>query len=126
MAKNRIDRINEEILHALPAILRTVKDPRVQNAGMISVTHVDTAGDLSQCKVYLSVFAPGVELNKKEFTQGLKSCSGYIRKELAAQVKLRVAPEILFILDDSLDRGAKIIQLIQTTLESDQEKGNDL
>ena len=48
MAKNRLDRINEEILHALPSILRTVKDPRVQNAGMISVTHVDTAGDLAQ------------------------------------------------------------------------------
>ncbi len=120
MSKIRIDRINEEISHAVSEILPTVKDPRVQGAGMISVTHVDTAGDLSLSKIYLSVFPlAGKEVNPKELTQGLKSCSGYIRKELALRVKLRLSPELVFILDDSLDRGAKVINLINQTMKED-------
>lgn len=120
MSKVRIDRINEEISHAISEILPTVKDPRVQDAGMISVTHVDTAGDLSVSKIYISVFPlAGKEVNTKELKAGLKSCSGYIRKELSLRVKLRLSPEPVFILDDSLDRGAKVINLINHTMKED-------
>jgi len=125
MSKIRTDRINEEIEHAIAEIIRDVKDPRVRNAGMISVTHADTAGDLSVSKVYLSCFAPGKEINKKELIQGLKSCTGFIRKELGMKVKLRVIPELTFILDDSLDRGARVIDLIQKTVQTEEEKKNE-
>ena len=120
MSKVRIDRINEEISHAVSEILPTVKDPRVQDAGMISITHVDTAGDLSVSKIYISVFPlAGKEVNARELKAGLKSCSGYIRKELSLRVKLRLSPEPVFILDDSLDRGAKVINLINHTMKED-------
>lgn len=55
MASNRIGRINEEIQRELAAQLRRLKDPRVSQVGMVSVTRVDTTGDLRYAKVYISV-----------------------------------------------------------------------
>ena len=69
---NRIGRINDDIQRVLAERLRSVKDPRVQQ-GMISVTRVETTGDLRYAKVWLSVLG---ELNEKEFKRGLKSCAG--------------------------------------------------
>jgi len=124
MSKIRTDRINEEIEHAIAEIFTRVKDPRVRDAGLISVTHADTAGDLSSTKIYLSVYASGKEINRKELMQGLKSCTGFIRKELGIKAKLRIIPEITFILDDSLDRGSHVIELIQKTVQEEAEKKN--
>ena len=67
----RIGRINDDIQLALSSLLRLVKDPRVQQ-WMISVTRVETTGDLRYAKVWLSVLG---ELNEKEFRRGLKSCA---------------------------------------------------
>lgn len=118
----RTDRINEEIAKAISEILPTIKDPRVQKSGMLTITHVDTSGDLSQAKVYISVFynkdADQAHV-KKELKAGLKSSSGYIRKCLGTAIKLRSLPELFFILDDSLDRGARIIKLINDTIEEE-------
>jgi len=125
MSKIRTDRINEEIEHAIAEIIPSVKDPRIRDAGMISVTHADTAGDLSVSKIYLSVFSTSGDMNKKEFMQGLKSCTGFIRKELGIRVKLRVIPELTFILDDSLDRGAHVIDLIQKTVRKEEQKDHE-
>ena len=114
MSKVRIDRINEEIAKAIADILPTLKDPRIVSAGMISVTHVDTAGDLSLSKIYLSVYpTDGGVPDKKEIAAGLKSSSGFIRRELAARVRLRLSPELHFILDDSIAHGSKILDLIE-------------
>ena len=114
MSKVRIDRINEEIAKAVSEILPTVKDPRIASAGMISVTHVDTSGDLSLSKIYLSVFpTEGRTPDRKEIAAGLKSSTGYIRRELSLRVRLRLSPELHFILDDSIAHGAKILDLIE-------------
>ena len=99
MSKVRIDRINEEIAKAIAEILPTVKDPRIASAGMISVTHVDTTGDLSLSKIYLSVFpTDGQVPDRREIAAGLKSSAGFIRRELAMRVRLRLSPELHFIL----------------------------
>ena len=108
MASNRIGRINEEIQRELSSLIRTVKDPRV--TGMISVTAVNTTPDLKFCKVYVSV------LDKSDVNQvlkGLKSASGYLRRELGRALNLRNTPELTFVRDDSIDHGAHILDLLR-------------
>ncbi|MBR7081494.1 MAG: 30S ribosome-binding factor RbfA [Oscillospiraceae bacterium] len=108
MASNKLQRINEDIQYALSELVRSVKDPRVQQ-GMISITGVDTTGDLKYCKVYLSVL--GLQ-SEKELMKGLKSASGYLRRELGQRVKLRNVPELIFQLDRSIEYGAHINEIL--------------
>ena len=109
MASNRINRINEEIQKELSSLFRTLKDPRVQG-GMVTVTHVDTTSDLRYAKVFVSVLDKSQE---KDVVKGLKSASGYLRRELGAAVKLRYTPELQFIADDSIEQGAHILELLR-------------
>ena len=85
MANNRIARTNDDIQRVLSELLRSVKDPRVQQ-GMLSVTRVETTGDLRYAKVWISVY--GLQ-DEKEFRRGLKSASGWLRRELAKSLSLR-------------------------------------
>ena len=108
MANNRIGRINEEIQRELSSLIRSVKDPRV--TGMISITAVDTTPDLKYAKVYVSM------LDKSDCTQvlkGLKSASGWLRRELGHSLNLRYTPELTFVRDDSIDQGAHILDLLR-------------
>ena len=105
----RIDRISEEVRKALAEAIRSVKDPRVQQ-GMISVTRVETTGDLRYAKVWLSVLG---ELDEREFKRGLKSCGPWLRRELGAALSLRYTPELVFELDHSIEYGAHISKLIE-------------
>ena len=110
MSSNKIGRINDDIQRVLAARLRDVKDPRVQQ-GMISGTRVETTGDLRYCKVWLSVL--GLE-NEKEFRKGLKSASGWLRRELGATLDLRYTPELVFEVDHSIEYGAHISEMINS------------
>jgi len=109
MAGNRIGRINEEIQRELSALLRTLKDPRLQN-GLVSVTHVDTTSDLRYCKVYVSALDKSQEA---EVMKGLKSAAGYLRRELGAAVQLRYTPQLQFMADDSIQQGAHILEMLR-------------
>ena len=102
-------RVNEEIARELGDILRTVKDPRVSSA-FISIVNVDTTPDLKYCKIRFSVYNG----NTSETSKGLKSAAGYIRKELAARLNLRLTPELTFIPDTSIEHGAHISALIES------------
>ena len=110
MASNRINRINEEIQKELSSLLRTVKDPRVQNT-MISITRVETTPDLRYTKVYVSFLQ---EDKASEAMKGLKSAGGYLRRQLGTNLRLRYAPEIVWSLDDSITYGAKMLKLINS------------
>ena len=79
MASNRIGRINEEIQRELADQLRRLKDPRVSQVGMVSITRVDTTGDLRYSKIYVSVLDKNQE---RDVLKGLKSASGFLRREL--------------------------------------------
>ncbi len=109
MAGNRIGRINEEIQRELSALLRTLKDPRLQN-GLVTVTHVDTTSDLRCCKVYVSALDKSQEA---EVMKGLKSAAGYLRRELGAAVQLRYTPQLQFVADDSIEQGAHILEMLR-------------
>lgn len=110
MASNRIARINEEIQKELSGLLRNVKDPRVQGT-MISITRVETTPDLHYTKVYVSFLQ---EEKAKDAMKGLKSAAGFLRRDLAHNLKLRYAPEIVWALDDSITYGAHMLELINS------------
>ncbi len=104
MASYKIDRLQEDILRELTAILRELKDPRITPD--LTVVRAELAGDMGHCKVYVSSFA-GMD-HAKEACKVLKAASGYIRKELFARLKLRKSPELHFIADDSIAYAADI------------------
>lgn len=113
---NKLQRINDEIQRVLSSLLRGIKDPRI-NQGMISVTGVDTTGDLRHAKVYLSVY--GMQ-SEKEFLKGLKSASGYLRHELGQTIDLRYTPELTFEIDKSIERGSRINTILNTIEDPDR------
>ena len=117
---NRIGRINDDIQRVLAERLRSVKDPRVQQ-GMISVTRVETTGDLRYAKVWLSVLG---ELNEKEFRRGLKSCAPWLRRELGSALSLRYTPELVFEIDHSIEYGARISRMIEEIEEKDEQNAD--
>ena len=120
MSSNRINRINEEIQKELAALLRTVKDPRVQDT-MISITRVETTPDLRYTKVYVSFLQ---EERVKDAMAGLKSAAGYLRRQLGHNLQLRYSPEIVWSEDDSITYGARMLMLIYS-LEVKHDEDSD-
>ncbi len=112
--------IRQEICELL---LENINDPRLKN--FISVTEVSTSPDLKNARIYVSVL--GDQQNAKDVIQGFKSASGYLRRELSRRMLLRQVPELSFELDDSIERGVRIINLIQQVSEegSDRASGRD-
>ena len=109
MPSNRIGRINEEIQRELSEQFRRLKDPRV-SSGMVSITRVDTTGDLRYAKIYVSVLE---EAREKEAMKGLKSAAGFLRHELGQALQLRYTPQLQFIPDDSIEYGAHILEMLR-------------
>ena len=115
-------RVNEEVAHELANIIRELKDPRI--AVMTSVMDAFVATDLKTCKVYISVM--GDEEQQKKTMEGLRSAEGYIRRELAHSLNLRNTPELTFVLDRSIERGARMSRLIDEVMaQSAPEEEND-
>ncbi len=110
MAKNeaRLNRINEELRKELSSILAyDLKNPNI--TGMLSVTKVKITPDFKYAKVYVSI------LNSKNIDKtmnGLKESSGFIRSKIAKDINLRITPELVFEIDDSLEYGARIDSIL--------------
>lgn len=107
---NRVERISEEVARELAQLLRDVKDPRVSQT-MLSVVRCEVTNDMRWCKVFLSALG---EYDKKQLKQGLKSCSGFLRRELAQRLSLRYTPELVFVMDESIAHGAHIAAVLNT------------
>ena len=111
MPKNeaRLNRINEELKRELSQVLNfELKNPNV--TGMLSVTRVKITPDFKYAKVYVSI------LNSKNINktmEGLKESSGFIRSRLAKTVNLRITPELVFEIDDSIEHGARIDSILK-------------
>ena len=123
MPSNKLARTNDDIQYALSRLIRDIKDPRV-NQGIISITRVQTTGDLRYSKVWIS----GLSIqNEKEFLKGLKSASGWLRKELGSSLNLRYTPELVFELDHSIEYGAHINKLINSLeIAHDKDEADEL
>ncbi|HBT18535.1 MAG TPA: 30S ribosome-binding factor RbfA [Clostridiaceae bacterium] len=114
MAKYRSGRINEEMKKEISAIIMNgLKDPRI--TAMITITDVEVTSDLRYAKVYVSIF--GTETEKEESFLGLKNSAGFIRREVGKRIQLRYVPELIFVVDDTIDRGMHIDELIKKANE---------
>ena len=120
MPSNRIGRINEEIKRELSDQLRRLKDPRVSQVGMVSITRVDTTSDLRYARIYVSTLDKSQE---REVLKGLKSAAGFLRRELGRSLQLRYTPELQFLADDSIQHGAHILELLHRVEEQDAPAG---
>lgn len=120
MATNRrISRVAELIRREVSQmLLHDIKDDRV-GAGMISVTDVNVSGDLQHAKVFVSIY--GTEADRDETMEGLQSATGYIRSELGHRVRLRRTPEVVFLEDRSLERGTKVLSLLNQLSQERQD-----
>ena len=107
---NRILKINSEIQKIISEIFTyEIKNPNI--TGIITVTRVDTTNDLSLSRVYVSVFSP--KGDKHEIFNQILHSAGFIRKEVCERLDIRKMPYLEFILDESLDYGERIEQVIE-------------
>ncbi|GIP46620.1 Ribosome-binding factor A [compost metagenome] len=108
MAKNRTGRVGEQIKKELSVLIQSeLKDPRI---GFVTVTGVDVTSDLSQAKVYLSVF--GDEEKKNESLKAIEKATGFLRTEIGKRIRLRHTPELIFKIDESIAYGSRIEKIL--------------
>ena len=106
---SRKDRVAEQIRRELAELIRTeLKDPRV---GMISITDVEVTADYAHAKVFFSTLAGSEHV--AEVLVGLQKASGFLRRELGKRISIHMTPQLHFVFDQSLERGADLSQLIQ-------------
>jgi len=112
----RIERVNSIIRYEISQLLqRQVKDPRLGN--LVTLTEVSTSPDLRYARVFISRI--GSEKEKRETLSALVSASGFFRRQLAKRLRLRRIPELSFQWDDSIRRGAHLLELIDKVTTDD-------
>jgi ribosome-binding factor A len=110
---SRKDRVSEQIRRELAELLRSeVKDPRV---GMISITGVEVTADYAHAKVFFSTLAGSEAV--ASVLAGLHKASGFLRRELGKRITIHTTPQLHFVFDESLERGADLSKLIQEAVE---------
>ncbi|HAE62814.1 MAG TPA: 30S ribosome-binding factor RbfA [Eubacteriaceae bacterium] len=118
MANSRINRINETIKQELSVLIRkNIKDPRLTE--LLSIMKVDTTGDLRYAKVYISVY--DTDEKKNQAVDILNKAAGFLRKNIGKTLKTHYTPELIFVLDDSIEYGAHIDEVIRKLHEKDQD-----
>ena len=118
----RTERVSSLIQQEISDLLREqINDPRL--ASLISVTRVSTSPDLRHAKVFVSTL--GDEANKSEILRGFAAASGFLRRELANRLRIRHMPELSFHLDDSIERGAEVLRLIEQVISKNAENEDE-
>ena len=113
----RIERLNYLIREELSELIRRqTKDPRL--SCFLTVTRVDTSQDLSCAKVFISIM--GTDEEKDKAMAGLSSASGFLYRELRSRLSLRHTPQLIFYKDDSIERGAEVLKLINESSHSQE------
>ncbi|MFQ5933550.1 MAG: 30S ribosome-binding factor RbfA [Dehalococcoidia bacterium] len=114
----RVLRVNELLRDELSFLLqRKVHDPRLQR--LVTITRVSVSKDLSRAKVFVSVM--GSEEEKVQVFQGLKAASPFLRRNLGPRLSLRHIPQLSFQRDDSLEEGARVLELMNRVASSSQD-----
>lgn len=111
----RTDRIAQQIQREIAELVRLeINDPRVR---LVTITGVEVAGDYSHAKIFFT----RLDGKHEEALQGLESASGFLRKQLARSIKLRIMPQLHFVYDASVERGSHLSQLIDQAVASDRQ-----
>ena len=117
------DRTAEDIKREITALVRELKDPRVTSC-FLSIVRVEVTNDLSYCTVYISALE-GMD-KAKNAAKGLKSASGFIRRELGLRLRLRHVPELIFTPTDSIEYSAEISRILNSLdIKDDEEDPNE-
>ena len=119
MAQNRQERINEEVRRELSDIIRGLKDHRVMGK-IASVVSVEVTKDLKYAKAFISVM--GTPDEKKAYIDGLKSAAGFVRREVSQRLNLRCTPQFTFVIDNSVEYGIHINEIIHKINEKEDNK----
>ncbi len=115
----RTDRVAEQMQRELAELVRTeVKDPRVR---MVTLTGVEVARDYSHAKVFYTT----LEGNHAQVQKGLERAAGFLRSQLAHAMKLRITPQLHFVFDASVERGAHLSKLIDDAIADDARHPKD-
>lgn len=118
----RTERLNHLIQIEISDLLRKhINDPRLN--GLISVTAVEISNDLKNARVSISTL--GDTLDRNDVLKGFNSAAGYMRRELAHRLNIRVTPELSFEFDDSIEHGVNLISLIDKVAAEDKKSGAD-
>ncbi|MHB8658834.1 MAG: 30S ribosome-binding factor RbfA [Solirubrobacteraceae bacterium] len=121
MAKGRMRRVDEAVRAVLSeAIAKDLSDPRV---GFVTVTGVKTSSDLRHARVYVSVL--GDQDCREKTLGGLRSAHGFLQGRLAAELHLKHTPALRFEYDESVDRGMRISELLDSAPASEKRRGAD-
>ena len=106
---SRKDRVSEQIRREIAELVRVeVKDPRV---GMVSITDVEVTPDYAHAKVFFSTLAGSQTVDA--VLEGLQKASGFLRRELGKRIRIHTTPQLHFVFDQSLERGADLSKLIE-------------
>ena len=117
-SQSRQERVAEAIQHEVGQMLiRGLKDPRI---GLVTVTGAKVSPDLREAWVYYAVH--GDARVRQDTAVGLEAAKGFIRREIGKAVRLRSTPELHFVVDESIDRGERIEQLLKQVHEQDAER----
>lgn len=109
MANFNLKRLSEDIKRELSSAVSGVKDPRVSK-NFVTVTHVELTSDLSYCKVHIACL--GDEGRTAKAVEGMTAASGYFKKAIAARIRMRKMPELIFLPDNSLEYSAHIEEIL--------------
>ena len=116
----RVSRVSSLIKREVSQmLLNGIKDDRV-GSGLVSIIDVDVSGDLQHATIFVSIY--GTEEAKKATMEGLNSSVGFVRRELGNRIRLRRAPEVVFMEDNSLERGDYTLNLLETISKAREEK----
>jgi len=114
MSKKRNSRLSGEMKKVIADIIRKdVKDPRISD--LTSVTDVNVTDDLKFAKVYISVYG-----DFEQTLEALQSAKGFIRREVGRNIKMRITPELIFVKDDSIEKGIYMSSLINKVINDDE------
>ncbi len=119
MSKNRNNRLSGEMKRVIADIIRKeVKDPRISD--LMSVTDVSVTEDLKFAKVFISVYG-----DSEPTLEALQSAKGFIRREVGKNIKMRITPELIFVKDDSIEKGIYMSSLIDKVINEEAGKKDD-
>ena len=117
---SRKDRVSEQVRRELAELIRTkLKDPRV---GMVSITDVEVTPDYAHAKVWFSTLGGSEQL--APVLEGLQQSAGFLRRELGKRIRIHTTPQLHFIFDPSLERGADLSRLIEKAVSISGQDDN--
>jgi ribosome-binding factor A len=106
---SRGERIRKALIKELSDIIQfKIKDPRIH--GIISVTDVELSHDYKYAKAYISIF--GADEDKQDIMDAIEDSTSFIRSEISRRIRMRFTPELKFMLDESLEKGRRLTDLI--------------